>query len=144
MARKALGIIVVVLSLGLAGTALVALLDAPRMAPLLAQLSKAHGQPLDPADWLRHWRLGSVRYLGYGLAGLAAGVGILRHNRWGFLLWAVVVSCALFDEVVALAAGHPIYAFEASSVAELAALAVVAVGSWVAYGRVVHRAENDA
>ncbi len=144
MSRKLFGITLAVLSVGLAGFAVFALLDAPRMALLLGALSKAQGQQMNRADWLWHWRVGSAQFLGYGLVGAVAGFAILFRRDWGFLLWAVVASSLFFDNLIVLVAGNPIYAFEATDAGELVVFAGITAVSWLVYHRVVHRARHNA
>lgn len=144
MSRKLFGVTLIALSLGLAAAAVFALIDASRMAHLLGALSGARpqGEQFDHPDWLWHWRSGSARLLGYGLAGSVAGFAVLFRRSWGFLLWAIVASCLLLDSVVALLAGGAVYAFQAVGVGELLVFAGIATVSWLAYFGVVHAANR--
>jgi len=128
---KVVAVLIAAVSLVAIASGVWFLAQAPAIAATLALMAEGIGRPFSSTNWLLHWRLGAIADVLLGLFGFASGIAMLRRRRWGFLLWAIVVSAVLLMDSLILLTGPPAYAFESVEPLELLFVAGLTAASWL-------------
>jgi hypothetical protein len=112
------------------------LINAGRMASMLAIMSRDSQPAFNPAHWAHRWRIASAAYSLAGLLGVVSGVVMYWRRAWPIALWAGVVTTLFALQTFVYISRSAAYAFEVVEPAELTVLFLIAASSWAYFGRV--------
>lgn len=139
MGMKIFGIIVILISLPLALLGTISFLMTQEFAEIMVLIGE-----VDKNDWSLHWQLLSAKCFGIGCIGLAAGIAIVKRQRWALGALVALAVADLMAFIVLNLVGYPKYGFERVGVVELLAEVLFGVVAWLMYRAAVGAAPNKA
>src|ERR1035437_4713806 len=103
--------LVLVASVALLVTGSYGLINAGRMASMLAIMSRDSQPAFNPAHWAHRWRIASAAYSLAGLLGVVSGVVMYWRRAWHIVLWAGGVNCLFGLQTLVCFSGWAAYSF---------------------------------
>jgi hypothetical protein len=125
------GILVVLFGVAFAALGIAGSIHGPSLAILVDAAARSPGvSDFDYCTWLKHWRAWGIAMGCAGGAVAASGTALFLRRRWGFFLFAAILTLVAAAPWLIQASGMARYGYERTSAAKLTRLFLVSQIEW--------------